>query len=81
VSRIATVIVLTLASLVLASVALADVPGVHRETRLEPIASFAAGKPVKVLCGDDTPGWAQAVASQYGVANPRHHGFRVHRAG
>jgi hypothetical protein len=53
-----------------APVALADVPGVHRETRLEPIASFAAGKPVKVFCGDDLEGWAKAVVYAFNGAPP-----------
>jgi hypothetical protein len=62
---VATLLALVLASFVLASVAMADVPGVHEESRLEPIASFVAGKPVKVFCGNDAQGWADAVTSVF----------------
>jgi hypothetical protein len=70
-----------IAALVLAPMARAALPGVHQETKLEAAASFVAGKPVSVYCGDDAAGWANAIAAAFaGFPSPGPlGGFAIYR--
>lgn len=60
-----------LAGLVLAGSALAE-PGFYEAKRLEPAASFVAGKPVQVWCALDETAWHvfAPAGTEHGLATP-----------